>query len=582
MITKTLNQLVKEGLNRKFLVLVFAIALIVRMWNLGIYPDAIDEDEMALGYYGYSLLTRGTDEYGNIFPIYFESVGDYKYGLYSYLTIIPVSIFGLNAFSARAVAALAGAFSVIVIYFLALEIFRNKKFAHLSAFILALSPIHIHFSRVAYNNVLGSLFATISILFLIKWLKKVKNINLVASIAFYILAIYSYQAYRILMPVVFVALILLYSIKQAHYLKSRVLVSTLAILIVLLSFASPSSRARSQDFATLYNEPRITEQHTEDAVGGISIISSRIYHNKPISSGIGFMKRYLAYFDPSYLFIQTSSQSQRHSTPDIGYFHLLDAPLFLVGLLFIFKKIKSKSKFIPLILLFSAPLAASLIIEPQSTTRSIYMTIPVVLFAAFGALALIDSFKAKNLVAAVFVVLYLVSFSYFAHQYTVHKVYHHPWYSDVGLREMVESVNEKYDNYEKIVVSRGHYIPFLFYNKVDPAGFVNNSDFSDLALDKGSKVVRYDKIFFNMPYDCPLAGKENTLYVCFGYQIPLGSNIVDVIRFKDGQPAIILVEFNGDEDMESKLPERVEYFDAGDERFINGVIPENYEKHWPV
>ena len=113
----------------RIVLLILLLATILRFWNLGTYPDAIDEDEMALGYYGYSLLTNGTDEYGNASPLYFESVGDYKYGLYSYFAAIPIGLFGLNPTTTRSVSALAGVLSVLAIYYLSLEIFKNNKLA---------------------------------------------------------------------------------------------------------------------------------------------------------------------------------------------------------------------------------------------------------------------------------------------------------------------------------------------------------------------------------------------------------------------------------------------------------------------
>ena len=83
-------------MKRLLLPLILLLAVLLRFWNLANYPQAVDEDEMADGYYAYSLLSNGTDEYGHKFPVYFQSVGDYKYGLYSYITMVSVSLFGLS------------------------------------------------------------------------------------------------------------------------------------------------------------------------------------------------------------------------------------------------------------------------------------------------------------------------------------------------------------------------------------------------------------------------------------------------------------------------------------------------------
>jgi hypothetical protein len=191
---------------------------------------------------------------------------------------------------------------------------------------------------------------------------------------------------------------------------------------------------------------------------------------------------------------------------------------------------------------------------------------------------LFESKKLKKYFVILAMIAYTVSLFGFIHQYTVHKVIHHPWYSDVGLKEMVESVNKNYEKYSNIVVAQGHYIPFLFFNKVDPKIFLAESVISQDPND-GVRVKEFGKIIFNMPYNCPAAGKENVLYVCFGYQIPNNSKIVDLIRFKDGQPAIILIEFGSEDD---KLPERVSYFSDVDTRFPTSILPFNYDKFWPI
>ncbi len=199
-------------------------------------------------------------------------------------------------------------------------------------------------------------------------------------------------------------------------------------------------------------------------------------------------------------------------------------------------------------------------------------------FLGFGIYSLFEFKKIKKYLLVIVGLAYLISLIGFIHQYTVHKVIHHPWYSDVGLKEMVESVNKNYDDYSKIVIAQGHYMPFLFYNQVDPKYFLKESLISE-DFNDGVRVKEFEKIVFNMPYDCPLAGKENILYVCFGYQIPKNSKIVDLIRYRDGQPAIILIEFGK---VDEKLPEKVNYFSEIDSRFPKGILPESYNSYWPI
>jgi len=569
-------------MHRIFLVAIFLLSLTLRFWNLSAYPEAVDEDELAQGYNAFSLLKNGTDEYGNRFPLYFESAGDYKYPLYAYLTTIPVFIFGLNETTTRSTHALAGTLSIIAIYFLAYEILKDRRFALLSAFVLAISPTHIHFSRVAYNTILGALFATISILFFLRFLKKGKIRDGILAFIPFVLSIFSYQAYRIFLPTVFILLSVSLFAKILKENRLKIVVFTLfAILAVGLLFIDPKSRARSQDFSILVNVPKLVEQYTEDSLGGTPLLVTRAFHNKFVNTLLGIVARYFSYFDPKFLFVEAFPDTERHAIPDLGLLYLIEAPLFLLGFLSLNKFVKDENKIVPLVLLFASPLASALVVESRSTFRSIFLVYAFSLLIALGIFSLTKLKKYQVPILIILGLAYFGNFAYFAHQYIIHKTYHHPWYSDVGLKEMVMKVNRLSPRYKNVVMSNGHYIPYLFYNKVDPREFISKSEFAPKSLTKGVRVIRYDKIIFNMPYECPPAGKKEVLYVCFGYQVPKNAFLVDAIYFRDGQPTILLVEFKGTGELE-KLPERVKYSKEEDPIFKNGLLPETYATFWPT
>lgn len=565
-----------------FLGIIFLLALILRFWKLDLYPDAIDEDEMAAGYYGYSLSHAGTDEYGHKFPIYFESVGDYKYGLLFYFETIPVKLFGLNPITTRSASAVAGSLTVVAIYFLAYELLKNEKYGLISSFVLAVNPIFIHFSRVAYSNVFGGLFAVLSTYFYLKWIKENKMKSAIISLIAFVFSIYSYQSYRIFLPLIFLILPFFY-IWEAKKNKIKVMIFSAVILVALLiSFIPAVSRARSQDLNSLINVPKLTEQINEDNLAGTSLLATRIVHNKPVEIFLGVAGRYFSYFDPKFLFVEGSGESQRHTIPGMGIFYLIEAPIFFLGLLFITKYLKGADRSVPLVLFFAAPVAASLVNDPSSTTRSIMIVYGYSLITALGVFTLLDlGGIIKKYILGLILLLYAVNFFYFYHEYTVQKVYHHPWYSDVGLKEMVVKVDSLETNYDRVVITGGHYMPFIFYNRIDPSDFIKNSTFNSSAQANGAKISTFGKLVFNMP-DCPAAGKEKVLYVCFGYKVPEAARLVDVIRYKDGQPAITLVEFVGIRKSPEKLPERVEYSSDIDKRFPNGILPENYATYWPT
>ena len=230
------------------------------------------------------------------------------------------------------IAASAGVLTVLAVYLLALEILKDRSYALFAAFILTLSPTHIHFSRVAYSNVLGGLFSVFAVLFYLRWLKKFRIGNILLALFFFLLSIFSYQTYRIFLPIVFVLtpLVLWRDLKKNDCLK--ILASTFLFLgIVGLSFVSPQSRRRVQETSALFNRPAIVEQINEDGIAGTSVFVARLFHNKVASAAFGFLGRYFSYFDPRFLFVEVSGETQRHATPGIGFLYLVDAFFVLVG-----------------------------------------------------------------------------------------------------------------------------------------------------------------------------------------------------------------------------------------------------------
>jgi len=148
------------------------LAFILRFWKLDSYP-AINADEASNSYDAYSLIQTGMDQHGNLWPVSFQSFNDYKPGLYVYLDIPFVKVFGLNAWSARIPGALFGVFSVLLIYLLVKELFDDDKLALTSALFLAISPWHLQFSRGGWEVNTATFFLLAGILLFFKSLHEV-------------------------------------------------------------------------------------------------------------------------------------------------------------------------------------------------------------------------------------------------------------------------------------------------------------------------------------------------------------------------------------------------------------------------
>ncbi|MFN5892344.1 MAG: phospholipid carrier-dependent glycosyltransferase, partial [Dolichospermum sp.] len=132
-----------------YLVLIIAIALLLRVYDLANNPIALNQDEAINGYDAYSLITTMGDHHGNFMPIMLESFGDWVSPVITYITIPFVQLLGLSEFSIRLPVALLGVGTVVLIYLFSLQVFNDKKLALIAAFFLAIMPWHITLSRWA-------------------------------------------------------------------------------------------------------------------------------------------------------------------------------------------------------------------------------------------------------------------------------------------------------------------------------------------------------------------------------------------------------------------------------------------------
>ncbi len=191
-------------------ILVLATAL--RFWQLGATPPSPDWDEAALGYNAYSVLKTGRDEYGTFLPLTLRSFDDYKPPLYMYLTVPSVAAFGLSVWSTRLPSAVMGVLAVLGTYLLvseliALDAKKNKYTQYLPAivaFLLAISPWHIQFSRIAFEANVG---VTINIWAFVCFFKSLKKPWYLLGGAFLSgLGLYAYHSERIFLPLMVILL----------------------------------------------------------------------------------------------------------------------------------------------------------------------------------------------------------------------------------------------------------------------------------------------------------------------------------------------------------------------------------------
>lgn len=553
-----------------FVIIILAAAL--RVWQIGQVPPSPDWDEAALGYNAYSIMKTGRDEYGQFLPIVLRSFDDYKPALYTYLAIPSIAIFGLNTFAVRLPSAIFGILTVLATYFLLKELFRNTKLKleigppagglkleipEVATFLLAISPWHLQFSRVAFESNVGLAFNVLAVLFFLKGLKKPWFLILSAICAS--LGLYVYQSEKIFTPLLVLALVLIFRKElfalSKKYLPTAFLVGFIVAMPLLkYTLTNKSALTRARGVSVFADQTPFLQRNAQkilrDKAG--SDYLGLILDNRRVQYVLAGVNGYLSHFNLNWLFI--TGDEARHHAPFMGLLYLWELPFLLYGFYkFIFSssadRFEKKTKWLLLSWFLLAPVPASITSGVPHAIRTLNFLPTFQVFTAIGVIyALVWTTKyqppIRKFLVTGFLVVIAFNFIYYLDQYFVQQNYFNSRDWQYGYKEAVEEVKNLAPKVDKIIVSNKPYLDqsymfFLFYLKYDPltyqkAGGTVSGGFAEEHRGFGKFNFR--------PIDW---GKEeksaNILYVGRVDDFPENVNALKTINFLNGEPAIKIV-----------------------------------------
>lgn len=463
-----------KSVSHLLLILIITLGIFLRIVFLDFAPPALNIDEAALGYNAYSILLTGKDEHGVFFPISLESFGDWKLPVYSYITTIPISIFGLNEFSTRLPSILSGILGVIIIYLITQKLFKKNGISLLSSFFFAVSPWSIYFSRAAYEVNLATTIFLLGMLFFLYALDSRKKILLVTSGILFGLTLFTYHSY-----IIFTSLFSLFLI--AYYFKKiklKVLYFILPLLLFVIAsiFSNLSGGVIKASNTTIFNNENILHERVnkfrKDTIGANLAVFDTI-HTRYVGVPYQVAQNYLNSFSPSFLF-DKGGEKLVHNSAGFGNLYILDSLFIIVGFLFIFIK-KEKFGFFLIAWLLLAPIPSSVTLDSPNSTR-LFILMPILtILSAYGCWELIKHLRKRKIGQILLVVIfcvYIVNIYYFLNLYFIHLQYHRASFWRYGYEELVNVTNNYPRN--KVVMQGVYefpYIYFLFYNSYDPKKF---------------------------------------------------------------------------------------------------------------
>ncbi len=305
-----------------WLILILLLAFGLRFYKLAEVPHGMTWDEAAIAYNGFAIFHTRRDEWLEKLPISFRSFGDYKAPFAIYQSGFFTAIFGMNLWAVRLPFALHGVLAVLGIYLLFQELFsqdKNKKrWALLAAFLLAISPWHLHYSRIGFESGIALNLVIWTLYFFHRYLRVEKLTNLLLATLLGVLSIYTYHSSKIMLPLLFLFLVCSHRSFFKTKIKDFVIILVVGCLALVpffydALFANGLTRANS----TLFGQ----------GLNFFSLLANLVTN-------------FFSYLSPNFLIFGENMGNFRHGD---GKFGVIE-PISLILILFYLFFIKSKKQ----------------------------------------------------------------------------------------------------------------------------------------------------------------------------------------------------------------------------------------------
>lgn len=552
------------------IILVVLLAFFLRIYKLGSYPVGFLWDEAALGYNAYSILKTGRDEFGKFLPIIFKSFGDYKPGLYVYLTIPSILVFGLNEFAVRLPSALAGTTAVLISYLLIIEnskIIFDKKLkssaiALITALILAINPWHINFSRGAWELNLMLTEILLGIFLLVKFLNSRKVFWLYLATLSLLSSLITYQAAKFLFPAVLAGFVWFYW-KKIRPLSARLKFNFLSICLVGFTLVNLltviGGRAGRIKVMSIFSYPRSDEEKemilNQDQQDQLVF---RLFHDRPVFFLRSVLGRYFNHFSGRFLFITGDWSNPRNGVIYQGVLYYLEIIFLILGLGILARRKRNPGENLMLFWLIIAPLPSALTRDNISSVRSFPMVIPLVFIIAIGIQGSIDFLrKYSSIVQSSLFIILLTSYLFFFIRFLDLYFVHNPKFNSqghlYGYRQVMDFLLPLAQKKNKIIFSTTYgqpYIFWLFYSRYDPATYQKKVIFKENPYGDVGEIEKIGNFEFRKVYFPADRSIPNGLLVDDEFGLPTRDitsdeekfNLIREINFLDGKVAFRVVE----------------------------------------
>lgn len=459
---------------KKNLWLIIGLAFALRFWQVGQLPASLNRDEAAVAYNAYLLKDTGKDEWNRSWPLALESFGDYKLPGYSVALIPFFKLFGLSDWVVRFPSVIAGTALVGLVYWLGKKLKFTDQQALLGSLLVAVAPVFVFYSRMAFEANLGLSYFVGALLVLMCLKDQARWWHYPVLAILLLLAVLTYNTPLLLLPFVMVWVGLTDDWRQ----RAR-LITTEAILGVIFLFGVLALLpvAAQKSGITIFTDETIWSQWTAFRHSLPTIWQPLLGHRYLYYLGL-MAKNFLNSFSLNFLVLRGGAHPW-HSLPATGHLAMVTYALGLVGLgktamrvWLARKKISKARQELGLLVLLVASLVPAIItVDAPHATRSLLFFVLFHIFAVVGTVWVIKTFFTNKLATVWTVLVLLVVGEGMLHAYQLFGLY--PSQQAVfqpGFAQTIQQVEREHPTEAVAVVdSAGYlYVMTAWYLKMPP------------------------------------------------------------------------------------------------------------------
>ena len=345
------------------LCVIFVVAFVARVFDLSQIPRTFGGDE---GEMSSSALEAINGKLINPFITGWFSHPT----LFFFLQAFSMRLFGETVFGVRLLSVIAGTLTVLTAYWLVHQLF-DKWLAILTAGLLAIYAAHIHYSRLALNNIEDGLIACLVLGLMYRGLVTRKVMYFVGAGLTLGLGLYFYQGVRIV-PIIVVLLLAYWLISDHKTIRSNI--SNLAIMWTAAFLAAAPL------LMFFYSQPSALTSRLVQ----VNILMNGLLTRATQSPG-GALPFILEQLRRSFMAFNL--------VPETSIFYGLGGPmldpvsglLFVFGLAYSIYRIRSKPYFVMLLWFLAGEFLGSVLIsDPPASSRLQIIFVPVIFFVGLG------------------------------------------------------------------------------------------------------------------------------------------------------------------------------------------------------